>query len=55
MKEMKKTKPELLTTLKVGKETHKRVKQYCDKNNLWICRFVENVLNEYLEREGNNG
>jgi hypothetical protein len=50
MEKVKKQKPELLTTLKVDKTTHTRIKQFCDENNFWMCRFVESVLNDYLDK-----
>ena len=50
-KKVVKEKVEPLQTLKVDKETHQRVRQYCDENNLWLCRFVEEVLNDYLDNQ----
>ena len=47
---MKKERPDLLTTLKINKETHKRVKDYCDENDYYMCRFVETILNDYLDQ-----
>ena len=50
MKKAVKQKVETLATLKVDKETQKRVKEFCVANNLWMCRFVEEVMNDYLNR-----
>ena len=54
MKKSVKQQVEPLTTLKVGKSTHKRIKEFCEVNNLWICRFVEEVINEYIDNEMKN-
>jgi hypothetical protein len=50
MKKAKKTKPDELVTLKVDKLTHKRIKDYCTENNYWMHLFVENVMNDYLDK-----
>ena len=47
---MKKERPEPLVTLKVNKETQQRVKQHCKKEDYWMNRFVEMVLNEYIDK-----
>ncbi len=49
MKKQNRTYTDPLTTLKVNKETHARVKKYCVENNYWIHLFVESVLNDYLD------
>jgi len=53
MEKVKKEKTELLSTLKVDKETHTRVKEFCENKNYWMCRFVESVLNDYLDKHDN--
>jgi hypothetical protein len=51
MKKAEKRKPEDLVTLKVGRETHKRIKDHCVDNNLWIHLFVEHVMNQYIDKQ----
>jgi hypothetical protein len=50
MKKLQKTKTDQLVTLKVDKETHKRIKEYCVEHNYWMHLFVENVMNDYLDK-----
>ena len=47
---MKKERHKPLVTLKVNKETQQRVKQHCKKQDYWMNRFVEMVLNEYIDK-----
>lgn len=47
---MKKQRPEQLTTLKIDKLTHTRVKQHCAENDYYMHLFVEEILNEYLDK-----
>jgi DNA-dependent RNA polymerase auxiliary subunit epsilon len=54
MKKINKTTPPELVTLKVDKETHARVKQYCVENEYWIHLFVEKVLNDYMDKNKPN-
>jgi hypothetical protein len=49
MKKPNKVKYDALTTLKVDRETHARIKQYCNEHNYWMHMFVENVMNEYMD------
>jgi hypothetical protein len=46
---MKKERPEQLTTLKIDKVTHSRIKEHCIKNDFYIHLFVEEVINKYLD------
>jgi hypothetical protein len=48
---MKKERPEELTTLKIDKVTHSRIKQHCIKNDYYIHLFVEEVINKYLDEQ----
>ena len=48
---MKKERPEELTTLKIDKLTHSRIKQHCIKNDYYIHLFVEEVINNYLDEQ----
>jgi|APGre2960657373_1045057.scaffolds.fasta_scaffold57336_2 hypothetical protein len=50
---MKKQRPEQLTTLKIDKVTHSRIKQHCVDNDYYIHLFVEEILNAYLDKTKN--
>ena len=50
---MKKQRPEQLTTLKIDKVTHSRIKQHCVDNDYYIHLFVEDILNAYLDKTKN--
>jgi hypothetical protein len=45
---MKKERPDSLTTLKIDKVTHSRIKRHCVENDYYIHLFVEDVINKYL-------
>lgn len=47
---MKKQRPEQLTTLKIDKVTHSRIKQHCTDNDYYMHLFVKEVINEYLDK-----
>ena len=51
MEKTLKQKKEPLSTLKVSKETRDTVKKYCVNNNLWMSKFVEAVLNDYITKQ----
>lgn len=51
MEQTVKQKKEPLMTLKVKKETRDTVKKYCVENNLWMSRFVESVLSDYITKQ----
>jgi hypothetical protein len=38
-----------LSTFQISKETHKRVKEYCTKNNLRLRDFIEKILIKNIE------
>lgn len=40
-------------TIKISKETHSRIKNYCDKNALKIAAWADNVLREKLDKLNN--
>jgi hypothetical protein len=46
---MKKERPDSLTTLKIDKVTHSRIKRHCVLNDYYIHLFVEDVVNKYLD------
>jgi len=39
-----------MKNLKIDKKTHDRVKQHCLENNYWIHLFVEEVINDFLDK-----
>ena len=50
MKKEKKQKADELTTLKIDKQTHARIKKHCDTNRYWMHIFVENIINEVMDK-----
>jgi hypothetical protein len=46
---MKKQRPEPFLNLKVHKETHSRIKQYCNDNDYYLQSFVTDILNRALD------
>ena len=51
MKKALKQKADELTTLKIDKATHARIKTHCVENNYWMHLFVETIINEYLDNQ----
>lgn len=49
MNKMKKQRPDELTTLKIDKTTHSRIKNHCIQNDYYMHLFVENIINDYLD------
>jgi len=37
-------------SIAISKETHSRVKNYCDKNALKIFSWIDNILREKLDK-----
>jgi hypothetical protein len=53
MKKALKQKADELTTLKIDKATHARIKTHCVENHYWMHLFVEEVMNDYLDKNEN--
>ena len=51
MEQTVKQKKEPLMTLKVNRETRDIVKKHCVDNNLWMSKFVEAVLTDYITKQ----
>lgn len=50
MKKEKKQKAEELKNLKIDRQTHERIKEHCDTNRYWMHIFVENIINEAMDK-----
>jgi hypothetical protein len=50
---MKKQRPEELITLKIDKVTHSRIKQHCIDNDYYMHLFVEEIVNDFLDKKQN--
>lgn len=42
-----------IKTITISENSYQRIKEYCDKNDLKIARFVEKVLLYYIEQQKN--
>lgn len=42
-----------MKTIKIDKEAHKIIKEYCDQNGLKFAKFIEKVCVEYVEDKMN--
>ena len=41
-------------TLRVHSDVRDRIKQHCVNNSLWVGKFVETVITDYLDKFDNN-
>jgi len=42
-----------MKTIKIDKEAHRIIKEYCDQNGLKFAKFIEKVCVEYVEDKMN--
>jgi len=43
-----------MKTLKIDEKIHALIKDYCNKNNLKMGKFIESLLKKYVENNDNN-